>query len=276
MLKKKCLSFEQLETRETPAVTASFSAGVLTVVGDNLSNNIAVSADVSGNVLVNGSPVSGATRASVSQITVDAGRGNDVITLDKSLNTLDANGSLSRSPNSLIFGGKGNDTVILNNGGIVGGLAGVVNGVVVGPVVGNSIAFGDDGDDTFISGPGNDSFFGGNGDDQYFWPPGTLTDFFDGGKGRDTATIIGNDNASDNFVLGAGPNGLAVFQRTNLVNFTVTMDSVEDIELDPGTGADKVTVNSLAGTDVRSVSVSVDNPGDVVSWVPNKKIKFYS
>src|SRR5262245_64101800 len=52
-------SVEGLENREVPAVTASFSAvsGVLTVFGDNLDNNITISSNAAGTILVNGGGV---------------------------------------------------------------------------------------------------------------------------------------------------------------------------------------------------------------------------
>ena len=260
-------TFEMLEVRENPSITSFFSAGVLSVAGDHAANKISVTADAGGNLLVNGNTVAGATRNSVALITVDGGAGNDTIIIDKSVDTRDANGVLVRSPDTQLYGGDGNDTLLPQNGGIVGGLAGVINGVVVGPVVGNSVAFGGRGDDIFISGPGNDQFYGGQGDDTYVWPPGTLTDIFDGGSGKDTATIIGNDNANDIFVLGAGPDGSALFQRTNLVNFSVFMKNVETVNLRPGTGSDQVFVNSLKGTDVVNVNVFTNDfvAADVVS-----------
>ena len=52
-------TFESLEAREVPAVTASFSAGsgVLTVFGDNLDNTITMTRDAAGVIRVNGGAV---------------------------------------------------------------------------------------------------------------------------------------------------------------------------------------------------------------------------
>ncbi|VTT99921.1 calcium-binding protein : Bll3109 protein OS=Bradyrhizobium diazoefficiens (strain JCM 10833 / IAM 13628 / NBRC 14792 / USDA 110) GN=bll3109 PE=4 SV=1: HemolysinCabind: HemolysinCabind: HemolysinCabind: HemolysinCabind: HemolysinCabind: HemolysinCabind: HemolysinCabind: HemolysinCabind: HemolysinCabind: HemolysinCabind [Gemmataceae bacterium] len=269
------LGLEHLEDRTTPAVTAAFSAGLLSVVGDNADNVILVAADAGGNLRVTADgadvPIRAAggtpTRAAVTQVLVAGRNGNDQITLDASLNTI-ASGALAASPGSTLLGGNGDDTIRVNNGGIVGGLAGVVNGVVVGPVVGNSTMFGGNGNDALVSGFGNDLMFGGNGDDSYLWPPGTLTDVWDGGNGNDTATVIGNDSflgapAGDQFDLRADA-FRAVFRRLNLVQFRVDMLGTENVVLKPGAGDDTVTIGNLAGSGVRRVTVDGGTGNDVI------------
>ncbi|WP_040888865.1 hypothetical protein [Zavarzinella formosa] len=260
-------NLELLGDREVPAVLSSASAGVLFVKGDAHANQILVAADSTGQITVNGVAVAGATRDSIGLINIQAGAGDDSITLDRSLNTVDANGVLLRSPDSKVYGGAGNDYINIQNGGIVGGLAGVINGVVVGPVVGNNLTEGGAGNDTFISGFGKDTFLGQAGNDTYVWNPGTIDDHFDGGAGCDTATIIGNSNASDAFALNV-INKHLVFQRTNLVNFTVVMDHVEQVNLNPASGADTVAIGDLRGVGLKKVQVSVDDPGDKVTVAP--------
>ena len=74
---------ELLEIRATPAVTAVFSpgAGLLTVLGDNLDNNLTVSRNAAGTILVNGGavPILGGTPtvANTSLIQVFGHGGND-------------------------------------------------------------------------------------------------------------------------------------------------------------------------------------------------------
>lgn len=123
------------------AVTAPFSRGVLSVFGDGLGNNIAVSRDAAGKILVNGGavPVTGgtATVANTSLIQTFGLAGNDIITLSE------VNGALPRA-NMLggadfLFGGAGNDTL-----------------------------FGGNGDDVLIGGPGLDVLNGGAGDNILF------------------------------------------------------------------------------------------------------------
>src|SRR5687767_12744689 len=56
----RSMMFEQLGARITPAVSAFFipSAGVLSIIGDNLDNTVAVSRDAAGTLRVNGGAVS--------------------------------------------------------------------------------------------------------------------------------------------------------------------------------------------------------------------------
>src|SRR5262245_23818277 len=103
-----------LETREVPAVTATFSAaaGTLTVFGDNLDNTITVSRNAAGAILVNGGAVSivggTPTVANAALIQVFGQGGNDSITMNE------ANGAL---PRTNLFGGIGNDVLTGGSGG---------------------------------------------------------------------------------------------------------------------------------------------------------------
>src|SRR4051812_1627402 len=53
------LALEAMESRVVPAVTATFSpkAAILTVLGDSLNNNITISRNAAGSILVNGGAV---------------------------------------------------------------------------------------------------------------------------------------------------------------------------------------------------------------------------
>ena len=79
--------FESLETRSYFAVTASFSAGQLSVFGDSLNNTITVSRNAAGALLVNGGAVAilggAATVANTALIQIFGQAGNDTITLSE-------------------------------------------------------------------------------------------------------------------------------------------------------------------------------------------------
>lgn len=254
---------EQLEARDCPAVTASFNAGVLVVVGDANANEIRVADRDNNNLLevYSGGEQVAITgphtpdRTATSLIYISGLGGNDSLIVESSVNTLDAAGVLARSPDVQLIGGDGDDFLQQQAGGIVGGLNGVVGGVVVGPVVGNAYYDGGNGNDTLISGFGNDVILGGRGNDLYVWPPGTLTDRVDLGSGTDTANIIGNNGAGDSFNLFVNGAGELVFTRDNLVNFTVFLTDPEVVGLFPGSGDDTVKVGKLNGTGVKVVNI---------------------
>lgn len=261
-----------LEDRTTPTVTAVFNTNTLSVLGDANANAIVVTADTGGNLQVTNNGANVAIRTvsgtptvkALTQVTVDAKGGDDSITLTKALNTLDANGKLAAAPNAVLIGGGGNDTLTPQIGGFVGGVVG-------NAVVGNVIEMGGSGNDTLTSGFGNDIMLGEGGNDTLVWIPGTLNDHYDGGDGNDTGVIIGNDTAingsnGDTFVLGkdsANP-GDVLFQRTNLVPFTVTMTGIENVSMKTQGGNDRVTINDLGGTAVKNVFVDAGAGDDVI------------
>lgn len=266
------LHCQTLEDRTTPAVTATFNTNVLDVVGDAQANAIVVSADAAGNLQVtnNGGNVAirsifgQPTRTVLMQVTVNGKGGDDSITLSKSLNTLDANGKLAFSPNAVLIGGAGHDTLTPQIGGFVGGVPG-------NAIVGNVVQQGGPGRDTLTSGFGNDLMFGEGGDDTLIWLPGTLIDHYDGGAGSDTGVVVGNENPiggsnADAFVLGQDPNspGDVLFQRTNLVPFFITMANVETVSLQTQGGDDTITINDLSGTRVRKVTVDGGTGNDII------------
>src|SRR5262249_57199052 len=92
---RRCLpTLEPLGERILPAVTASFipNVGILSIFGDSLDNNIVISRDAAGQILVNGGAVTvkgGApTVANTTLIQVFGQAGNDQISLNE------ANGAL--------------------------------------------------------------------------------------------------------------------------------------------------------------------------------------
>src|SRR5262245_64790255 len=93
------------------ATTATFSAGVLTVNGDSLANNITVSRNAAGTILVNGGAVSVVggtpTVANTAQIRVNGLGDNDTLTISE------VNGAL---PAAELFGGSGNDVLTGGSG----------------------------------------------------------------------------------------------------------------------------------------------------------------
>lgn len=131
-VRRALLRIQPLESRETPAVTATLLNGVLTVLGDSANDNIAINISA-GSLSV---PAAGKTFASatVASIAIDGGLGNDTINV----------GGIPQQ--CWIFGGSGNDQITCSASG-------------------HDYLFGGNGDDTINSGLGNDTIFGGAGND---------------------------------------------------------------------------------------------------------------
>jgi Ca2+-binding RTX toxin-like protein len=118
---------------------------------------------------------------------------------------------------------------------------------------GNDVVEGEKGDDIANLGDGNDSFG---------WDPGDGSDFVDGGNGTDTLDFDGAN--ADESILIFGNAGQATFFR-DIAAVTMTLDNVERIDFAALGGSDSITVNSLAGTDVKLVAIDLaGTPGGTV------------
>src|SRR5215213_7378868 len=222
------------------AIRSTFLPGsqLLSVFDDSLDNNITVSRNAAGTILVNGGAVSVVggtpTVANTSLIQVFGTGGNDVIALNE------ANGAL---PAANLFGGAGNDTLIGGSGAdMLFGQSG--NDTLLGKG-GNDLLFGGDGNDTLTGGTGDDQMFGQAGDDRMIWNPGDGTDLMEGGDGIDTAEVNGG-NGSEVFTITA--NGSRVrFDRVSPAPFSLDIGTTENLVINANGGDDVITAgNGLA------------------------------
>jgi len=216
-------------------ISASFDpkAGVLTISGDNLSNNITVSRDAAGAILINGGAVrikgGTPTVANTGQIQVFGRDGDDMLALDE------ANGVL---PKANISGGAGNDTLI--GGSSDDQLSGDAdNDTLLGKAGVDAIA-GGAGNDTINGGAGNDLVLsGGDGDDTFVWNPGDDSDVLEGDAGSDRLQVNGG-NGSETFTI--APNGSRVrVDRINPAPFTLDLGGIEAVELAGNGGDDTIS-----------------------------------
>ena len=225
------------------AIKANFTAGLLSVTGNNGDDAITVNRDATGQILLNGVAISvqggQPTLTNTTEIDVFGGNGNDTISLD---NVAPPAGQAL--PTAHLFGGNGNDTLI-------GG-------------AGNDILDGGAGDDTVVGGKGTDTAFLGAGNDTFIWNPGDGNDVVEGGSGFDTLDFRGADRpAGETFSI--DPNGSgATFNRPN---GTIDLTDVERIQFEAqGRHSDNITINDLTGTDVKQVAIDlgagVDGGGD--------------
>jgi Ca2+-binding RTX toxin-like protein len=227
-----------------PSIVSSFSAGVLSAVGNEQANTIVFSRNAAGTILVNNGavPVSGGTPAvaNTNVITASGLGGNDVITLNET------NGAL---PRAILSGGSGNDTLTGGAGAdqLLGG-------------TGNDILSGGSGNDTLVGGVGFDRMLGESGNDRLIWNPGDGNDVLEGGQGVDTAEINGS-GASE--IFSANANGARVaFDSLDPSPFFLDIGTTEELVLSMGGGDDtfftsgdlasriRLTVNGGAGDDV--------------------------
>jgi Ca2+-binding RTX toxin-like protein len=214
------------------------ATGLLTIVGDDLDNTIFVSRDGTGTIFVsNGAvtmPITGgvATILNTTLIQVFGRRGNDQITIDQSIGLI---------PTQL-FGEDGDDT-------LTGGQ-------------GNDVLFGGPGNDVLIGGRGNDLLFGDSGDDTFVWNPGDGSDVVEGQDGSDTLLFNGS-NANELVDLSANGARLRFFRDVG--NVILDCGGIEQVRFNARGGADTITVNNLAGTEVSRVTIDLSaNPGSGV------------
>jgi Ca2+-binding RTX toxin-like protein len=228
------------------AVTATFSNGTLSVNGDALDNNIAVSRNAAGQILVNGGAVAviggTPTVANTSLIQVFALDGNDTLTLSE------VNGAL---PKANLFGGAGND--VLTGGSGTDQLFGQAGNDTLLGKGGNDLLFGGSDTDTLTGGDADDQAFGQSGNDRMIWNPGDDTDLNEGGDGTDTVEVNGG-NGTEQFTTTA--NGTRVrFDRVNPAPFSIDIGTSENLTLNANGGDDQF---SATGNLATLIKITVD------------------
>jgi Ca2+-binding RTX toxin-like protein len=167
-------------------------------------------------------------RSDVTKITVSAKAGNDVVRIDES------NGAFTDTIPTKIDGGSGDDT-------IAGGK-------------GVETLLGSQGRDSIDGNGGNDRALLGPGNDTFIWDPGDGSDTLEGQAGNDTMVFNGA-NVAEQITLSANGKRLKFF-RTQ-ANITMDTAGVERVDFNALGGADLVTVDDLAGTDVNRVDVDL-------------------
>ena len=213
------------------SITSTFNAAVgqLSTIGDTLDNNVAVSRNAAGAILINGGAVAivggTPTVANTSQIQAFGQGGNDVISLDET------NGAL---PSANLFGGEGNDTLTGGSGGDqIFGQDG--NDTLLGKG-GFDLLFGGEGNDTLTGGDADDQMFGQGGNDRMIWNPGDDSDLMEGGEGNDVAEVNGG-NGAEQFTATA--NGTRVrFDRVNPAPFALDIGTTERVVVNMNGGDD--------------------------------------
>ena len=231
------------------------------MTGDNLDNNVAISRNAAGNILVNGGAVAviggTPTVANTATIKVFGLGGNDVLTLSE------VNGAL---PVAHLFGSSGNDVLTAGSGADqLFGESG--NDTLLGKG-GNDLLFGGNDNDTLTGGDADDQAFGQSGNDRMIWNPGDDTDLNEGAAGTDSVEVNGG-NGLEQFTATA--NGTRVrFDRLNPAPFAIDIGTSENLVLNANGGDDsfsatgnlaaliKITADGGTGNDTLLGSNGID------------------
>src|SRR4051812_13352913 len=221
------------------ATTATFSAGTLSVFGDSLNNNVTVSRDAAGRILVNGGAIAVVggtpTVANTSLIQVFGQAGNDTVTISE------VNGAL---PKAFLFGGAGND--VLTGGSGNDQLFGEGGNDTMLGKGGFDLLFGGAENDTLTGGDADDQVFGQGGNDRMIWNPGDDTDLNEGGGATDTVEVNGG-NGAEQFTATA--NGTRVrFDRTTPAPFSIDIGTSESLVLNANGGDDVISAGNGLST----------------------------
>jgi hypothetical protein len=249
-----------------PAQAATPSASVanstLTILGTGGDDAIAVSLDAGDpNALLidfgNGPPQE-FDRSTFNSITVFLRSGDDQFEV--------VPGGTLADETLRVVGGRGDDTIVGGDGNDT--LSGHAGNDSIEGAGGIDLIFGNVGRDSVNGNVGNDIEFLGPGHDEAVWNPGEGSDFIGGATGLDTLTFNGSDG-SEIMALSAN-GGDAVFLRDPGV-VRMDMVNVEQLDLAALGGADTVTVNNLATTDLRFANIDLsaqgvgDGQGDAVT-----------
>lgn len=243
------LAYEASAAANPAAVTAVFatsSGGLLTIFGDNLDNQITVSRNAAGAILVNGGAVRivGGTPTVANTTTIQAFGlgGNDTLILNE------ASGAL---PKAQLFGGTGNDT--LSGGSGPDQLFGQAGSDVLIGRGGLDFLFGGSENDLLTGGDADDQVFGESGNDRLVWNPGDDTDLNEGGAGTDTVEVNGG-NGAEQFTTTA--NGTRVrFDRLDPAPFAIDIGTSENLVLNAKGGDDRF---SATGNLAALIQITVD------------------
>jgi Ca2+-binding RTX toxin-like protein len=222
-------------TASAAGIKAKFKdkTGVLTIKGDDGTDVVEVSRDAAGLILVNGGdvPIRGggeATVASTVLIVVEAGGGNDEVTLNEANGPLPAAEIHGGAGNDLLIGGAGPDALFGDDG----------NDLLRGGESADRI-FGGTGNDTLLGDRGNDEVDGEDGADLLIWNNGDGSDLLEGGNDVDTVQVNGADGAGDDLSIDPA-GGRVSLRRNNLGLFVLDIGTTENLDVNGQGGSDVI------------------------------------
>ena len=244
------MDFDDVERLEVNALGGADTITVNDLVGTDLSQVVFN--------LANNGTGDGALDA----IAINGTAGNDTITAVSSSSGIAIAGLAA---NITIVGAETTDGLTIN--GLAGadvidanGLAANLLQLTLNGGLGNDTFIGSAGNDLINGGDGEDVAFMGAGNDTFIWNPGDDSDVVEGQAGTDTLRFNGA-NIAETFDVSANGGRVRLFR--NIANVTMDFDDVERLELNALGGADTITINNLAGTDLNQVTLDLAAAGGV-------------
>ena len=233
-----------------PAVEVTGPGALVRVTNGEIANDRIVISGVGGDrVNVNGSD-----GADTMQVTVSPVAGFARVTASGFTVPVDVNGALTLSVNGL----GGPDTITAANGLAALGIPIILDGgdgddTIQGGDAGETI-IGGHGNNIISGGRGNDVVMLGDGDNTFIWNPGDGSDVVEGQGGANTLVFNGA-NVSEQINLSA--NGSRLRLTRDVANIVMDLNGIQVVNIRALGGADKVTIDTLAGTDVTQVNVDL-------------------
>ena len=231
------ITVNNLAGTDVTSVTADLAATLGGTTGDSAADNVIVNATQANDAIkVSGDSSAVAVSGLAPLVTIQHQEPTDALAVHGLAgdDTIDASALAAGAIALTLDGGDGNDT-------LAGGK-------------GIETLLGGAGNDSVDGNGGNDIALLGSGDDLFIWDPGDGSDVVEGQDGADTMRFNGAA-AAEQFTLSANGSRLRFFRDVG----TITMDTagVEHVDVNALGGADTITVNNLAGTDVTSVTADL-------------------
>jgi Ca2+-binding RTX toxin-like protein len=157
-----------------------------------------------------------------------------VLNMNGGNDSFSATGNLAALIQVTVDGGAGEDTILGSNGA--------------------DTLSGGDGNDFIDGQQGNDTISLGAGVDTFQWDPGDGSDTVEGQADFDTLLFNGS---AGNENMTVSPNGERALLFRDLGNITIDNNDLERFDINALGGTDTIVINSITGTDVTEVNISL-------------------
>jgi Ca2+-binding RTX toxin-like protein len=202
-----------------------------------------------------------------SSLTINAGAGNDTVTINSADDALVPNDSSNMSSQSVVINGDAGNDVLIGSATLNDVMNGGAGADVVNGRSGNDTLNGDADNDTLLGGGGDDNLFGGDGEDRIKGQGGV--DTVGGGAGNDTieggagSSALREEGNVDLTIRTSGDTIILEGLGTDIITGTfVTVELIggsSGNRLDASDYAGNVTLNGAGGDDTLIGTRNVDS-----------------